>query len=160
MYEADENFKAPLNQDQRIWRYMDFMKFGSLLCYNSLYLARADTLGDKFEGSLSHPTKEDYRKALEQIEQLEKHRKEAENDATADTKGPTELLNDFSKIFKGLVKTVGVSCWHMNDDESAAMWSLYTKTNQGIAIQSTYHKLFEEFKQREFAYKNWDGKLY
>ena len=34
-----------------------------------------------------------------------------------------------------------VNCWHMNKYESAAMWNLYTKTNESICLQSTYEKL-------------------
>ena len=34
-----------------------------------------------------------------------------------------------------------INCWHMNDHESAAMWKLYLKSDEGIAIQSTYKKL-------------------
>ncbi len=34
-----------------------------------------------------------------------------------------------------------INCWHMNDLESAAMWSLYATSNQAIAIQSTFHRL-------------------
>lgn len=34
-----------------------------------------------------------------------------------------------------------ISCWHMNDHESAAMWKLYAASNQAIAIQSTFKRL-------------------
>ena len=30
-----------------------------------------------------------------------------------------------------------VNCWHINDYESAAMWRLYLKSDEGIAIQTT-----------------------
>ena len=30
-----------------------------------------------------------------------------------------------------------VNCWHINDYESAAMWKLYLKSDEGIAIQTT-----------------------
>jgi hypothetical protein len=34
-----------------------------------------------------------------------------------------------------------INCWHANEHESAAMWKLYLKSDEGIAIQSTYRKL-------------------
>ena len=34
-----------------------------------------------------------------------------------------------------------VSCWHINDVESAAMWRLYAVTSQAVALQSTYERL-------------------
>ncbi len=36
---------------------------------------------------------------------------------------------------------MAVNCWHMNEHESAAMWKLYLKSDEGIAVQSTYNKL-------------------
>jgi hypothetical protein len=34
-----------------------------------------------------------------------------------------------------------VNCWHMNPGESAAMWGLYLKSDEGIAVQSTVRRL-------------------
>jgi hypothetical protein len=34
-----------------------------------------------------------------------------------------------------------VSCWHLNDDESAAMWKVYVASGQGIAMRSTFGRL-------------------
>ena len=36
-----------------------------------------------------------------------------------------------------------INCWHLNSHESAAMWVLYLKSNEGIAVQSTYRKLLD-----------------
>lgn len=36
-----------------------------------------------------------------------------------------------------------ISCWHMNEYESAAMWKLYAKSSDAIAIQTTFQKLCE-----------------
>lgn len=38
-------------------------------------------------------------------------------------------------------KYIYVNCWHMSDHESAALWRLYLKSDEGIAIQSTRHCL-------------------
>jgi hypothetical protein len=35
----------------------------------------------------------------------------------------------------------GVSCWHINEHESEAMWQLYTTAGQGVAIESTKARL-------------------
>jgi hypothetical protein len=35
-----------------------------------------------------------------------------------------------------------ITCWHMNDIESAAMWKLYAQSSQAIAVQSTFNRLF------------------
>jgi hypothetical protein len=38
--------------ETRLWRYMDFAKFVSLLETRSIHFARADVLGDSFEGAV------------------------------------------------------------------------------------------------------------
>ena len=45
-------FHNPSPADAILWRYMDFTKFVSLLETRTLFLARADKLGDPFEGSV------------------------------------------------------------------------------------------------------------
>jgi hypothetical protein len=37
------------------------------------------------------------------------------------------------------------SCWHMNDDESDAMWKIYARTTAGVAIRSTLGRLQSAF---------------
>ena len=44
-------FHNPPPADTILWRYMDFTKFVSLLEKRSLFFARADKLGDPFEGA-------------------------------------------------------------------------------------------------------------
>jgi hypothetical protein len=36
---------------------------------------------------------------------------------------------------------VFVNCWHRNDHESAAMWRIYLKSDEGVAIESTAERL-------------------
>ena len=63
-----------------------------------------------------------------------------------------ELEAMHEEIHKDLVKHVGVSCWHMSTCESAAMWSLYSKTNEGIAIRSTVGRLLEQVDRNTNVY--------
>ncbi len=50
MHEKHVLFRAPANESERIWRYMDFTKFVSMLHSESLFFCRADKLSDPFEG--------------------------------------------------------------------------------------------------------------
>src|SRR5262249_25964267 len=52
-----------------------------------------------------------------------------------------DLLKEMHNLPKGPREYTAISCWHLNDGESAAMWKLYATDNQGIAIQSTVAKL-------------------
>src|SRR5688572_17832706 len=40
-----------------------------------------------------------------------------------------------------LRRRVFINCWHRNDHESAAMWRIYLKSDEGVAIQSSSRRL-------------------
>ena len=107
--------------DTVLWRYMDFTKFISMLVTNRLWLARADCLGDAFEGWMPAPRAEDYDGLLAE-----------------------QLLEQDRKLFKNLPelrKSFYANCWHANKGESDAMWKLYVKGGEGIAIRTTVRDL-------------------
>ena len=118
-----EGFEQPSDPDIPIWRYMDFTKFVSLLDSGALYFARSDRLGDPFEGS---HTKAD----------LEERARIFSEKGLA-----PEWVDLWGKGLDDLRRSTFISCWHMNEHESAAMWKLYAQTNEAIAIQSTYARL-------------------
>jgi hypothetical protein len=125
MLQEMPEIKKPQDKTTRIWRYMDFAKFVSVLEFSSLYFPRADTFLDPFEGIYPLKNKE---KAIDIF-------KEA---------GIPDEHSIFTNPlpFEQQIRTNSyVSCWYMNTYESAAMWDLYAKIYQGIAIQSTYEKL-------------------
>jgi hypothetical protein len=51
MLEQHYVFESPGDPDIPLWRYMDLAKLVSLLDRGALWFARADLLGDRFEGS-------------------------------------------------------------------------------------------------------------
>lgn len=52
-----------------------------------------------------------------------------------------------SQFFQNLRNYIFINSWHESQHESAAMWKLYLKSNEGIAIQSTFGRLKDCFKQ-------------
>ena len=54
-------FPQPDDPNATIWRYMDMDKFRSLVSSGRLYMARADLLGDDFEGTTPSAEKEYWR---------------------------------------------------------------------------------------------------
>lgn len=128
MYESHPVFHDPTDVTESVWRYMDFTKFVAILASSSLYFARADLLGDPFEGSYSAKT------LLILDEAYRMHRINS------------MLSEGAQRIRKGRREEAVVSCWHLNPHESAAMWSLYLKSSDGIAIRSTYAKFRDCFK--------------
>ncbi len=127
VYKAQANnihkYYAPKNVQQKIWRYLDFTKFFAMLDSNAIHFPSANLFLDKFEGSYSKKNVE-YRGIL--------NREHVENSINMEV----------------LKREVGVSCWHANDHESAAMWELYSKSNESVCVQSTYEKLSNSLGER------------
>jgi hypothetical protein len=129
-------FKQPTNPDIKVWRYMDFTKYVSMLDSSSLFFARADLLGDSFEGSSPkvnialRPTF--YRDTLQQMSKANP----ANQDVSKEFLGFLQFLSTSNELNR---YTVYVNSWHMNEYESAAMWHLYaTNRAEAIAVQTTY----------------------
>jgi len=125
MYKEHLVFKSPRNENTKTWRYMDFTKFVSLLDKSSLFFTRVDKLGDPFEGSCPEKVIKFWEKKL----------------GTRYPQGFYEHLNRYT----------AVNCWHLNKYESAAMWRLYLKSNEGIAVQSTFKRLKDSFRDKGHA---------
>ncbi len=116
--------EKPKNEKATIWRYMDFTKFVDLIDKKALFFARTDKLGDPFEGSCP-----------------------AKSVKTRTTIFGSKYVGDFFKLLREF--TI-VNCWHLSMYESAAMWKLYLKSDEGIAIKSSYRRLRDSFKDSEF----------
>ena len=123
MYPETHGPEVPKDEDATIWRYCDLVGFMSLLQRQALFFARADRLGDPFEGSLPTRNVEQRRAELVELEI------------------PEEAHGSFGEIYQMMPLFTFVNCWHMNDSESAAMWQLYADRGKGIAIRSTFARL-------------------
>ena len=112
---------------------MDFMKFVSLLDTQSLFFARADKLGDPFEGS---PPKLN---AVMRAAGLEDIRRQLSDNSASKV---VEMISASDKSFRSWIL---VNCWHESDYESAAMWKLYSREYGGIAVKTDFKSLAESF---------------
>ena len=127
----------PPPDDAVLWRYMDFTKFVSLLDRSALFFTRADKLGDLFEGTLSGKNKDVF---LTNIERLPLNK---EMQLILRDWSPEEGFLGWMKTLKYLRQFTLISCWHMSSHESAAMWRLYSRETDGVAIKTD----FSSFKQ-------------
>lgn len=127
MYGDEIPIEHPDN-NQTIWRYMDFSKYVDLLTTSNLHFTRADKLEDPYDCSAMQFFGEPYK----QLSSANPHVNER-----------TRQVNTFGRLF------VYLSCWHMNDVESAALWRLYSKNKyETIAIQTTFGKFESEIKDK------------
>ena len=132
MYEEHPLFNPP-DDDATLWRYMDFMKFVSLLDTQSLFFARADKLGDPFEGSFPKPN------ADMRVEESRELREHLSDDSAS------KVIEMRSASDESLRSWTLVNCWHESGYESAAMWKLYSREHDGIAVKTNFKSLAEGF---------------
>lgn len=121
---VDDDHPSFLNKpgdDAVVWRYMDLARFMSLLEENAIAFARGDTLSDRWEGSYS-PVNLQLR--------------------------PQMYGEHYEMMFRGaeerrqaLLRGMHVSCWHVSETESAAMWEIYQREGRGVAVRSTWGDL-------------------
>jgi len=134
--DLDSLLKSPDNTDIKIWRYISFTKFVSLLDSRSLYFARSDLLGDPWEGS--YPILN----ILKRTRYYEnKYGKNIPKGFLANMRESMSALEMDSYYLNWIRKWTFISCWHMNENESAALWKLYSSSNEVVAIQSKYYIL-------------------
>jgi len=116
---------------------MDFTKFVSMLESSSLFFARADCLGDPFEGS--------YSRGNERLRPI--LYKDIPSEALS------RMASEGAEFTRFLRKWTFVSCWHMNEGESAAMWKLYAKTNEAVALKTSFFRLVNELDDKTYVGK-------
>ena len=100
MFDSHSQFAAPPD-DVILWRYMDVARFIALLDSKALYFARVFELGDPWEAAWPSGLKQ---RAVE-------------------TLGASGQMFGYYQL---AAAQAVVSCWHENDNESVAMWRLYT----------------------------------
>ena len=100
-----------------LWRYVNFWKFKDLVESGKLYLRRADKLNDEHEG-LPAP---EYERVLN-LNHYDLNDIIRRDDHIGS-------LAQFRQAFY-------VSCWHLQDEETAAMWGRYG--SDGVAIVTRY----------------------
>ena len=107
---------------------MSFARFVRLLKKRQLWLSRAGLLGELWEISL----------AGDQLQFV------ISRDPPTDifSKEPHESAEDRSaRIIMLWRRSTFVNCWSMADHESHASWRIYSKSSDGVALQTTLTRL-------------------
>lgn len=134
--------------DSKLWRYMDFTKYVSLLSNSGLYFARADTFQDVFEGAKGLKRNKEkwdehylsfFRMAIKNPpEGYECNKTEEEIEEQAN-----KLLLDLETAGEASKKCNFINCWHENEHESEAMWRLYSSyIENAVAIRTRFKNLY------------------
>ena len=96
-----------------LWRYMDFTKFLAMLEDRALFFSIAESFDDPYEGAFASGNVWRRNFVLSRV---------------ADAKPRSLNAPD---------PTLAINCWYAAKHESAAMWSLYARNTDAIAIKTT-----------------------
>ena len=135
----DPDVYVPEDPTIRIWRYMDLPKYLHLLHYKQLFFVRADKLEDRFEGSWP---------VLDKEKNIKYWRSFKSADPPLGAEQVEKLIREDEILNKNRQKDTFISCWHVNEYESLAMWKVYGESNKSIAIQSTFERLENTINRR------------
>lgn len=142
LHAEHEIFKPPSNRDISVWRYVDLAKLLSLLQHRSLWLSRADQLGDPHEGSIGRVSADLREQQYRSIEWA----------PSAPPDIVERLLGQGSDVTQGFTRHTFVNCWHINESESMAMWRIYGGAGAPVAIRSTFERLCASLQGEEPTY--------
>ena len=148
-YKAHPELKTPDHPDAKVWRYLDFTKFLSMLEDKSLYFCRLDVLANKdpYEGLYTNLNARG-----EEITYADLPEEVWKNKGIEDEK-TLLMIQAAQKQTRPFIRQQRelsfVNSWCVSEHESAAMWPLYVQGSEGIAIRSTFNHLVESMKQYE-----------
>ncbi len=112
--------------DLRIWHYMEFWKFESLIRESRLYFRRSDRLEDDMEGKYAEANRSYTPGMWKRFLDVYPVQRDADK---------MEIGNEAFR------NQVFINCWHLNRVENPTMWARFTKTEQSVALRTTVRKL-------------------
>ena len=101
----------------RLWRYFKPARFVELLASGRIHFASARQFTDRFEGAVA---------VLAPDLPIDQRYQE---------------LSHEDRAFEELRRLTMISCWHIEREESAAMWNQYADDGKGIALSTTFGRL-------------------
>jgi hypothetical protein len=127
-------FLAQPGDDARLWRYMTPTIFLSMLLGRSLFFATLESFEDPFEG-VPPP-------AVLLAARSNHH---------PESKDAQRRLDAWKAMIKRCRASICASCWHAGDEESEAMWKLYGRFEDGLAIVTSLKSIRATFEAHDVA---------
>jgi len=122
----------------QLWRYMDFTKFLSIIRDSRLFFCRLCQFGDPFEGHHPPISYDQWREGIE-----------ASKAWPSDSGRAERVISANKSMVQRHRQEICVNSWHAQESESAAMWEIYVRSGQGMAIQTTVGDLKESLRAYE-----------
>src|SRR5262245_19536099 len=121
----DQPGAAPDESKICVRRYMSFGRFVWMLQNHALWMARVDTLQDKWEMTLDGP----------QLEHV------LETAPVGLAPGFRDRRDTVKRAHDAWKRIAFVNCWSGCPDESHALWKVYCHSSEGVLIQTTLERL-------------------
>jgi len=135
---VEENkYLTTIDDNEIIWRYMNFASFCSVLEKEKLFFKRLDRYSDQLEAVL-------YESTVQEFE--ERYR----------AKAPWSSRNNAKKYalrekwnYRHAARYILSNCWTISNHEDYALWRVYLAgTREGVAVRSTGGKLKDSLAQQ------------
>lgn len=151
-----------LKGNQKLYKYMDLEKFLSLIVRRELCFCNQSGLKniDPYEGAM---TKDElFQERI--VKNILEYIKESNRFKEINITNEDECLSinkdniDEYRIYNDDIYYI--DCWHINENESLAMWKVFSNNKNSIAIRTTKEKLINSIidDQREIYFKEVDYK--
>jgi hypothetical protein len=121
---VEPKINEQLRQDTVLWRYLDAAKLFDFFENSTLFFCRADQFSDKFEGAFTPSLRQ-------QI---------------SDAYARGEIDYTYEQFKRRMRESVFINCWHRSQDDSAAMWALYGKSECAVALTTTVGQLADTLR--------------
>jgi len=135
--QSGERGAERMHRNTVLWRYLDAAKLFDFFENATLFFCRADHFSDKFEGAFT-PTLRD------QI-------------SASYARG--EIDYNYEQFKRRMRQSVYINCWHRNQDDSAAMWALYGKSDCAVALTTTVGQLSDTLREADTEHEAWIARV-
>lgn len=147
-------FTPAPSEEARLWRYMSLPKFLSLIQQNFLFMGNLELMArdDTFEGVL--PSANFVHRKWKSVSDvpmstLNELKMNVIYHKTGDLQACLENYKEVQelRIRQAFAhrRSYFINCWHLNEYESLAMWDMYSRKDEGIAIVSSESNFIDAF---------------
>jgi len=127
-------------ESTEIARYMSIAKFLSLLKDQQVFFCRIDKVEDKFEGTMP-------RMSIKHLTEWYKYLRSSKSFFKEMTDEEIEKKVQEDIVFRNKLKSLNcINCWNEFEEESYALWKIYSNINQGIMIKSSFKQIIKAFE--------------
>jgi len=134
---VEPTFDGQLRRDTVLWRYLDAAKLFDFFENSNLFFCRADHFSDKFEGAFTPSLR----------------------DQISASYARGEIDYTYQQFKRRMRESVFINCWHRSQDDSAAMWALYGKSDCAVALTTTVGQLADTLKGVDDRHAVWIARV-